>query len=106
MLPYGRKYFADQAGDGYYVEAAAGPIIYFEEFFDQNLWAQMRLGVGSQWYTGKKNRPVDFNLSMNYDSMFISGSQAQGLDAVETGLIGIIGPWSLVKFRLQFGFGK
>lgn len=103
-LPYARAYTGTES-EGFYLEAAAGPILYFsDEYSPEPLQAQFRLGLGSQWMGGRKViRPRDFSVSVNIDTFFIN-EVADASDEY-TALLGILGPWSILKIRYQRGIG-
>jgi len=106
ILPYGRAYTGTQ-GEGFYAEIAAGPVMYFsDEFSSRTLQGQFRLGLGSQWMGGRKViRPRDFSVSINLDTFYLSevvGST--GSDDFEA-IVGLFGPWSILKVRFQRGIG-
>jgi hypothetical protein len=68
------------------------------------LQAQFRLGLGSQWMGGRKViRPRDFSVSVNIDTFYIN-EVADASDEYSA-LLGILGPWSILKIRYQRGIG-
>jgi hypothetical protein len=103
-LPYARAYTGTES-EGFYLEAAGGPMLYFsDEYSPEPLQAQFRLGLGSQWMGGRKViRPRDFSVSVNIDTFYIN-EVADASDEYSA-LLGILGPWSILKIRYQRGIG-
>lgn len=119
VLPNGRLYFFSNEASGLYTEAACGVVKYptgpdapgyeTDDFYPWSL--QARVGIGAQFFAGKNNNiPIDFSLSVNMDAWYLNWSADLADDfgdegELAAGLAGIAGPWSLLKFRFQTGFG-
>lgn len=116
LLPNSRFYPFSKDASGLYSELAVGPILYSpniinglneEGYTDVSpIQTQVRVGLGIQWFTGKKNNiPIDINLSLNVDT-FAHDFTEDIDDAEYTAPLPFFGAPGVLKLRFQTGFGR
>jgi hypothetical protein len=111
VIPYGRFYFFNKEQTGLYAEAAVGYRLRYQETYVNDEGYDPRWGdvfksapvgrayLGTQWFTGKKSKtPFDIALGFNIDGQ--NGNVPAGVN-IGTALVG---PMSVLSFRIQTGF--
>lgn len=106
VIPYGRFYFFDKEQNGLYFEGGIG---YRARYAKSSDWdsstdyfksaAVVRTYLGAQWFVGKKSKiPFDIGLGLNIDTQ--NANLPEGVDIGSA----LVGPLSVLNFRIQTGF--
>ena len=106
VIPYGRLYFFDRAQNGLYFEGGIGYRARYAkspEWSSKEDWFKSagvgRAYLGGQWFVGRNsNIPFDIGLGINVDAR--SNQLPKGVDIGSM----LVGPLSVLNFRIQTGF--
>jgi hypothetical protein len=106
IIPYGRFYFFDRAQNGLYFEGGIGYRARYAksaEWSSKEDWFKsagvVRAYLGGQWFVGRNsNIPIDIGLGINTDARI--SNLPEGVDIGSM----LVGPLSMLNFRIQTGF--